>query len=87
MLIGEIGGNLEETTADFLKNNIYSKPIVAYIAGRTAPAEKRMGHAGAIIMGRTGTVEHKIKAFNDVGIQTAEKLGDVAKLLRQIIDK
>ena len=87
VLIGEIGGNLEEKTADFLKNNSYSKPIVAYIAGRTAPAEKRMGHAGAIIMGRTGTAEHKIKAFNDVGIQTAEKPGDIAKLLRQIIDK
>jgi succinyl-CoA synthetase alpha subunit len=51
VLIGEIGGNLEEKTADFLKNNSYSKPIVAYIAGRTALAEKRMGHAGAIIMG------------------------------------
>ncbi|MCJ7714332.1 succinate--CoA ligase subunit alpha [Candidatus Bathyarchaeota archaeon] len=87
VLIGEIGGNLEEVTADFLKNANFSKPIVAYIAGRAAPAEKRMGHAGAIIRGQTGTAEHKIRAFNNVGVQIAEKPSDVAILLRKILDK
>ena len=86
VLIGEIGGNLEEITAEFIKTTNYSKPIVAYIAGRSAPAEKRMGHAGAIIMGQTGSVEHKITAFNNAGVQTVEKPNDVANLLRQIID-
>ncbi len=86
VIIGEIGGNLEEKTAEFVKTSNYSKPIVAYVAGRSAPPEKRMGHAGAIIQGQTGSVEHKILAFNNSGVQTVEKPNDIANLVRQIID-
>ena len=80
VLIGEIGGNLEELTAEYIAQG-YPKPVVAYIAGRFAPPEKRMGHAGAIIMGKTGTAENKIKAFENVGVKAAEKPSDVAVLL------
>jgi succinyl-CoA synthetase alpha subunit len=80
-LIGEIGGNLEEVTAEYISKG-YPKPVVAYIAGRSAPPEKRMGHAGAIIMGKTGTAEHKIEAFKNAGVKVAEKPSDVAALVR-----
>jgi succinyl-CoA synthetase alpha subunit len=79
-LIGEIGGNIEELTAEYIGRG-YPKPVVAYIAGRSAPPEKRMGHAGAIIMGKTGTAENKIKTFEDAGVKVAEKPSDVAALL------
>jgi succinyl-CoA synthetase alpha subunit len=80
VLIGEIGGNLEELTAEYIKQG-YPKPVVAFIAGRAAPPEKRMGHAGAIVMGKSGTGENKIEAFENAGVKVAEKPGDVAKLL------
>jgi len=80
IIIGEIGGNMEEKTAEFLKD--YSKPVVAYIAGRTAPEGKRMGHAGAIIQGNAGTAEHKIKAFSDSGIKVAEIPSEIIDLLK-----
>jgi succinyl-CoA synthetase alpha subunit len=79
-LIGEIGGNLEELTAEYISKG-YPKPVVAYIAGRSAPPEKRMGHAGAIIMGKTGTAEHKIEALENAGVKVAEKPSDVANLV------
>ena len=79
-LIGEIGGKIEELTAEYLSKG-YPKPIVAYIAGRSAPPEKRMGHAGAIIMGKTGTAEHKIKAFKSAGVKVAEKPSDIASFV------
>jgi succinyl-CoA synthetase alpha subunit len=82
VLIGEIGGNIEELTAEYIARG-YSKPVFAFIAGRSAPPEKRMGHAGAIIMGRSGTAENKIKAFESAGVKVAEKPGDVADLLTQ----
>lgn len=81
VLIGEIGGNLEELTADYVAKTKYPKPIVAYIAGRSAPPGKRMGHAGAIIMGKAGTAETKIEALKKAGIKVAEKPNDVAKLI------
>jgi succinyl-CoA synthetase alpha subunit len=82
VLIGEIGGNIEELTAEYIARG-YPKPVVAFIAGRSAPPEKRMGHAGAIIMGKSGTAENKIKAFESTGVKVADKPGDVADLLTQ----
>jgi succinyl-CoA synthetase alpha subunit len=81
VLIGEIGGNFEELAAEFVSTEGYSKPVVAFVAGRTAPPGKRMGHAGAIIMGKTGTAASKIEAFERAGVKVAEKPSDVVKLL------
>ena len=81
VLIGEIGGNAEELAAQFIKEANYPKPVVAYIAGRLAPPGKRMGHAGAIIMGSSGTAKSKIDAFARVGVPVAEKPSDIPKLL------
>jgi succinyl-CoA synthetase alpha subunit len=85
VLIGEIGGNIEELTAEYLSRG-YPKPVVAYVAGRSAPPEKRMGHAGAIVMGMSGTAENKIKAFENAGVFVAEKPGDVAGLLAKAME-
>jgi len=86
-LIGEIGGNLEELAAEFISGEGYSKPVVAFVAGRTAPPGKRMGHAGAIIMGRAGTAQSKIEAFREADVAVAEKPSDVAKLLAEKLGK
>ncbi len=80
-LIGEIGGNLEELAAEFIATEGYEKPAVAYVAGRTAPPGKRMGHAGAIVMGRTGTAKSKIETFEKAGVQVAERPSEIAKIL------
>ena len=82
VLIGEIGGDAEEMAAKYIKDTKYPKPVVAYIAGRMAPEGKRMGHAGAIIMGNAGTAKSKIEAFNDAGVAVAEKPSDIVKLLQ-----
>jgi len=86
-LIGEIGGNLEELTAEYIAKEKYPKPVVAFIAGRSAPPGRRMGHAGAIIMGKAGTAESKIEAFRKAGVEVAEKPGDVAVLLEKLIKR
>jgi len=83
VLIGEIGGDMEERAAEFISNEGYVKPVVAFVAGRTAPPGRRMGHAGAIIMGRTGTAQSKIEAFEAAGVGVAEKPSDVAKMLAE----
>jgi len=80
VLVGEIGGTAEEEAADFIKKRV-TKPVVAYVAGRTAPPGKRMGHAGAIIQGGRGTAESKTKAFADAGVPVAQYPGEVATLL------
>lgn len=85
VLIGEIGGNLEELTAEYIDKTHYQKPIVAYVAGRAAPPEKRMGHAGAIIMGNTGTARSKVEAFENVGVRVADKPSDVTKLIASVL--
>jgi len=82
VLIGEIGGNAEELVAEYIKETRYPKPVVAYIAGRLAPPDKRMGHAGAIIMGNVGTARSKIDAFAAAGVPVAEKPSDIPKLLK-----
>ena len=81
-MIGEIGGNAEETAAEFIKKTRYPKPIAAYIAGRAAPPGKRMGHAGAIITGKAGTAETKIESLRSAGVKVAMKPGDIARLLK-----
>jgi succinyl-CoA synthetase alpha subunit len=80
VLIGEIGGNDEERAADFIAAKM-SKPVVAFIAGRTAPPGKRMGHAGAIIQGGSGTAGEKIEALQAVGVQVAEHPEQIADLV------
>jgi succinyl-CoA synthetase alpha subunit len=85
VLIGEIGGNLEELAAKYISEKKYPKPVVAFIAGRSAPPGKRMGHAGAIVMGKAGTAENKIEAFRNAGVKVAEKPSDVAELLAKLI--
>ncbi|MEM2102503.1 MAG: succinate--CoA ligase subunit alpha [Candidatus Bathyarchaeia archaeon] len=86
-LIGEIGGNAEELAATYIQEADYPKPVVAFVAGRTAPPGKRMGHAGAIVMGKAGTAQSKIEAFKAVGVDVAERPGDVAKLLAARLQK
>jgi succinyl-CoA synthetase alpha subunit len=82
VLIGEIGGNMEELTADYVKSG-YPKPVVGFIAGRSAPAGKRMGHAGAIIIGHAGTAETKMRALREAGVPVAERPSDIPALLRE----
>lgn len=82
VLIGEIGGSDEEEAAEFYRRNV-TKPLVAFIAGLTAPPGKRMGHAGAIISGGSGTAEDKIAAFEDVRVPVADRPGVIPELVAQ----
>ena len=83
VIIGEIGGEDEEAAAEYIKKS-FSKPVVAFISGLTAPPGKRMGHAGAIISGGKGTPEGKIKAFNAAGVPVAEKPDEIPILLKEL---
>ena len=80
VVVGEIGGTAEEEAAEFIKRRL-TKPVVAYVAGRTAPPGKRMGHAGAIIQAGKGTAESKVRAFAEAGVPVADYPADIAKLL------
>ncbi|MEJ2746904.1 MAG: succinate--CoA ligase subunit alpha [Anaerolineae bacterium] len=80
VMIGEIGGNAEEKAAAYIKENV-TKPVTSFIAGRTAPPGRRMGHAGAIVEGKSGTAEGKIAALREVGIPVAENPDDIAKIV------
>lgn len=84
VLIGEIGGNAEEKAAEFIKDNI-SKPVVSYIAGITAPPGKRMGHAGAIIQGNSGSAQNKIDALTDAGVKVAKMPSQIVDLIKESI--
>jgi succinyl-CoA synthetase alpha subunit len=86
VMIGEIGGNAEERAAQFIQKNI-SKPVVAYIAGTTAPPGKKMGHAGAIIEGASGTAESKIEALESAGVQVAQRPSQIVDMLRKTDNK
>lgn len=83
VMIGEIGGTAEEEAAAFIKTSI-SKPVLAYIAGVTAPAGKRMGHAGAIISGGKGTADEKFSALQDAGVKTVRSLADIGSGLSEL---
>ena len=86
VLIGEIGGDAEEQAAQYIKANI-TKPVVAFIAGQSAPEGKRMGHAGAIISSGTGTAAEKIAAFEAVGVPVAKKPEDIPALFIKLLKK
>lgn len=85
MMIGEIGGSDEEDAAMFAKEHM-KKPVVAFIAGLTAPPGKRMGHAGAIISGGSGTAQEKIRVLRECGIRTAERPDQIPGLMKQALD-
>lgn len=87
VIIGEIGGDLEERFADYVVREGYEKPIVAYIAGKTAPPGRRMGHAGAIISRGRGTAQSKIEALQSAGIPVAEKPSDIPRLLAKALKR
>jgi succinyl-CoA synthetase alpha subunit len=81
VLIGEIGGTDEEEAAEFIAAKM-SKPVVAFIAGRTAPPGRRMGHAGAIVSGGSGTAAAKVEAFQAAGVEVAETPSGVVERMR-----
>ncbi len=83
VLVGEIGGNAEEEAAEFIKQNM-TKPVVAFIAGLTAPPGRRMGHAGAIISGSGGTAQSKISILKASGIHVCENLGTLGELCAEV---
>ncbi len=85
MLIGEIGGNAEEEAAEYIKSNV-KKPVAGFIAGVTAPPGKRMGHAGAIISGGSGSAADKIAALKSAGVEVAESPADMGSAMKRAID-
>jgi len=84
VMIGEIGGGAEEEAAAFIARHV-TKPVVGYIAGRTAPPGKRMGHAGAVISGSAGTAAAKIEALRSAGVRVATLPGEVAQLIAEVL--
>jgi len=84
VIVGEIGGRDEQDTAEYVKKN-FNKPVFGFIAGKTAPPDKRMGHAGAIISGTSGTAAEKIKVFKECGIKVGDTSAEVARLVKEAL--
>ena len=84
VVIGEIGGADEEAAAEYIKSHM-NKPVAAFISGRSAPKGKRMGHAGAIIMGDVGTPESKLAAFKAAGVPVADTMPEIVDLVKQAL--
>ena len=85
VVIGEIGGDDEERLSKYIVETKFDKPIIGYIAGKTAPPGKRMGHAGAIISGSSGTADAKIKSLKEAGVHIAYKPSDIPKIMKELI--
>jgi succinyl-CoA synthetase alpha subunit len=86
VMIGEIGGDLEIQAAAYIKEHV-TKPVVAFIAGQTAPAGKRMGHAGAIISGSAGTAKEKMDALSAVGVRVVVSPAEIGKAVKEVLTK
>ena len=82
-MVGEIGGNAEEQAAEYIKAKV-TKPVVGFIAGLTAPPGRRMGHAGAIISGSSGTGQAKVEAMKKNGIHVCENLGEIGEISKSV---
>lgn len=85
VVVGEIGGDAEESLVQYIEKTGFSKPVVAYVAGRSAPREKRMGHAGAIVYGNYGSAESKISSYARVKIPVAKRPAEVPSLLLKLM--
>ncbi len=85
VLVGEAGGTMEEEVAELVKEGGFTKPLVVFLAGRTAPPDKKMGHAGAIIVGGKGSVQGKIEALETAGVKVAARPADVGDLVKRLL--
>jgi succinyl-CoA synthetase alpha subunit len=87
VVVGEIGGDAEEKLAEYILLTNFSKPVVAYVAGRAAPKEKKMGHAGAIVYGNYGSAESKVSNYSKANVPVAKRPGEVPELLKSKLKK